>query len=455
MKNLEPVIFFAFRALNLVAESNTSQYYLRSTDSTSMKEKKTAGMCGRSEDRWMLGISVWMPDQHSAAKNTVLHSIRKNDCLKMFTKTNRNFKFCQLAVSPDSNFVIEQHGTFSQNYCSDDGSVTLYRFIPNERPQFLQICVRINQFDVGVFHWTRDSRFCLWQFRHARNSVCALELVGRKDGIEVVKHHSLSLLDQDLLMFSKDLITSPDGRYFLTVKCYSFMMSPLFQPLVSFDIYELQTKLANNASPHLSPLLRIRNTNAIGKALEDLVEFDCELGIVYYRFWKQNLEDPLTMRVSPTKTLELNSFSLPIGALDSNKSNNGFLHIELSSSTPSTEDTSRMHCCTDLSLRANPRGCMWAYEKYTISTIRPIIRIVGNSIKRTTITIPRRTCARLVRLRSLPTKCQHVPTLLQLARTALYERPELLHPLECRKDVLPTLLKNCLSLDPLTYMPRT
>jgi hypothetical protein len=47
--------------------------------------------------------------------------------------------------------------------------------------------VRINQFDAGVFHWTRDSRFCLLPFQHARNSVCALQLVGRKNGIDVVK----------------------------------------------------------------------------------------------------------------------------------------------------------------------------------------------------------------------------------------------------------------------------
>jgi hypothetical protein len=216
-----------------------------------------------------------------------------------------------------------------------------------------------------------------------------------------------------------------------------FLSYPIFQPLVSLDIYELQTTLANNASLHLSPLLRIYITAIIGNHLEEFVEFDCELGIVYYRSFKQDPEDP--MRVSLTRKLELNSYSLPIGDLDSNNSKKIFMHHKLSFSTISTEDTSGMLCFTDLSLTANPRGCMWAYEKYTISTIRPIIRKVADSMKRTTITIPSGTCARLVRLRSLPTRGKRVPTLL-LARAALYERPELLHSLECRKDVAPTLL---------------
>jgi hypothetical protein len=42
-----------------------------------------------------------MPDQHFATLKTILHSINKNNCLKLFTKQTRDF--CQLAVSPDAN----------------------------------------------------------------------------------------------------------------------------------------------------------------------------------------------------------------------------------------------------------------------------------------------------------------------------------------------------------------
>ena len=229
MKNREPVIFYAFRAVNLVAE-NTSHHNLRSadSDSASMNEKKTPPSIWSysSGDRLTLGISAWMPDQHpatNATKTTVLRSIHENDYIKLNvnkTRTShfRDFQF-KMAVSPDANFVIAQHGTFLTRTLGEDGLVTLYRFIPNQYPRFLKIDLRENKFVTGMFHWTRDSRFCLWHSEHERNKICALELIRSSDETDVFKHHSLSLpYEHCCRMFINDVINSPDGRYLLIVR---------------------------------------------------------------------------------------------------------------------------------------------------------------------------------------------------------------------------------------------
>ena len=446
IRKLQPVIFFEFIAEDLVAESDIllplKQFHFDSPNGISVADVE--GGLANPNVMVIFGLHVWLPEEHSAtaAIPTVLRSIRANDLLLLAAQSYSRSHLgpgdvgLVYGLSPDANYVVVHIGINNLSL------ITLYHFQPDQSPRFLQVYTN-HYIDIDYdpifrhsFHWTRDSRFCLWgSLGYWQPSFRAFQLTTSSlNATSVVEHKFALSTNKSRDICKLELITSPDGRYFC-------LFLNLIHPtcIREIDIFVLQT--SSSGGPLLiSPRLRIQ----VGFALDsfqheletgDFAAFDCERGVLYF-LYNCDLQIPPYATVRNT----VNSFYLPAGFLNCSEMRNLFHRLpRFSQSIPSKQVAYTMK---NLELDVNPRGCTWAYERFYTEH--------RNHLEQDDW----RKCARLVRLRPPPATGEHLPTLLQLARAALYERPELLLSHERRGDVPPTLLKTCLSLDPLTYMPR-
>ena len=428
MREREPIIFYAFTAFNLVKFESER---LRSFDSYSLKDEDVTKF-----NRSTSGLCFWSPNQNSATSHTVVHTISANECAQVFNhRLNQGFHLkCNWTVSPDANYFVAHHETGGEV----EDCMALYRYKPNQRPQLvLEI---FNDFYVDKFHWSRDSRFCLWAtgwsvYSPAEPTFRAFQLFSSHSGMKMVTQHNIFMTDVlNTREYNYELITSSVGRLFLLLYFYQPKMLQLF---------------AMDTSPTGDPLRTSKLVDISLNAIQNYLSFttiDCELGIIY-----------LLRSFDKYKT-EMNSVILPFEFL-----NNTLSSFECNLPPPSGQVTARMLDCR---LTFNPRGCAWAYETFTECTVsrshhsrRQRVKnrlrsgFASDSDERVVYSAGRH-CARLVRLRSLHCTGDTVPRLLLLARAALYDRPELLDSLESRGLVPPALLTTCLQLDPLTYMPR-
>ena len=423
MREREPTIFYAFIAYNLVKSESER---LRSFDSYSLKDEQVTKF-----SRLTSGLCFWSPNQNSATSHTVVHSISANECVQVFNhRTDLGSHItCNWTVSPDANYFIAHHQTYSEA----EDCMALYRYKPNQRPQLvLEIS---NDFFVHKFNWSRDSRFCLWDtgwgvYSPTKPTFRAFQLFSSHSGMKMVTQHDIMLTDVPNTR-DYELITLSDGRLFLLLYFSQSKMLQLF---------------ALDTSPSGDPLRTSKLVDISLHAIPNNLSFpfttiDCELGIMY-----------LLSSSDKFKT-EINSVILPFEFL-----NNTVSSFECNLPPPSGNITSRKLTCR---LTINPRGCAWAYETFIECNVthshqirRKRKRFGLATDEEPLVYSAGQHCAQLVCLRSLHRTGDTVPRLLRLARAALYERPELLDSLESRGLVPPALLTTCLQLDPLTYMSR-